>query len=1050
METFYSIGKKSPNSDLSLLQSHVDSQLLVYIFICLVLIILIIFILSIVYQCVMLSRDPSRLSKEAEDSDICHEECRDLVHDSLSSLFHVKNSFAKLSDYSIVNHKSPDSIIVVNTTTRLFDAVDEDSVYEQTVKVLQILTVISAAFGFVAYLTADHFPQRSSGQTFIKCLAVADSISGFQDGIVEMLLPLIGIDLFLVNEFGCRFLGWCTFWTSISVKGVTGTGTPSATSDRSVGDGLSSTVLIPGLNDSIDENENTQREIADTPPSYILTATAFDKIFALFKPVWYKQNSTPRVANTISTLIWIIIAILTFPIFLEYDLQDSYCNFLTNPWSLFSEYMGFLTVYLFLTGVLMPISAAGIANLVIIVKLRQKTLSVSRSDREVTVSLLVVSISFFICQMINAYFSIAVISAADTDPSLAMFYNYAKVNQDERNYEVATDHTCRVFDNRSAFYTQMGMEDAAIFGYRVCCAANHTSAFSVVTTFNSQKMDSDSLTDKHHFSWMLMIPSAMWVMVLFMVLLYIHDIHSQPEQNLRRLITLFVFNIFVCSDLAAIDKVGHKGACAFGQMGMQFGMLSTVGCLFNELLVLLKEVTPALWRADSFIILYFFNAIIIPAIMSFTSFLLTLDDIGASHSCFIAYDSYTAFFLIYTPLALYLIIGQIVVSFLIYRNANKLSRQMEEYDIPDELREIIFRARLLLFLFPPIFGLYPFLISKNSEAANVGLGVCVLFQSFILCCYLLLLPAENLEAWIELRSPIQKYMQQRRKKSAKKHRSSDKQQLIEEQKRSRSVQSLEGSDQGIGDQGKRGGGTHSEDLDNSGGGSRPPSQMSEIGGKAKTSRWLLDSSRQDSAEGGSVGVYDTSDGASDRGGRDSMLSNFTLNDLSSSPSPNSTPAPTHPSTAKKHRSSDKQQLIEEQKRSRSVQSLEGSDQGIGDQGKRGGGIHSEDLDNSGGGSRPPSQMSEIGGKAKTSRWLLDSSRQDSAEGGSVGVYDTSDGASDRGGRDSMLSNFTLNDLSSSPSPNSTPAPTHTSTGTSSGHNKRSGKNNQRKTASPSY
>ena len=61
------------------------------------------------------------------------------------------------------------------------------------------------------------------------------------------------------------------------------------------------------------------------------------------------------------------------------------------------------------------------------------------------------------------------------------------------NYEVATDHTCRVFDNRSAFYTQMGMEDAAIFGYRVCCAANHTSAFSVVTTFNSQKMDSDSL-----------------------------------------------------------------------------------------------------------------------------------------------------------------------------------------------------------------------------------------------------------------------------------------------------------------------------------------------------------------------------------------------------------------------------------------------------------------------------------------------------------------------------------------------------------------------------
>ena len=40
--------------------------------------------------------------------------------------------------------------------------------------------------------------------------------------------------------------------------------------------------------------------------------------------------------------------------------------------------------------------------------------------------------------MINAYFSIAVISAADTDPSLAMFYNYAKVNQDERFYHILT------------------------------------------------------------------------------------------------------------------------------------------------------------------------------------------------------------------------------------------------------------------------------------------------------------------------------------------------------------------------------------------------------------------------------------------------------------------------------------------------------------------------------------------------------------------------------------------------------------------------------------
>ena len=48
------------------------------------------------------------------------------------------------------------------------------------------------------------------------------------------------------------------------------------------------------------------------------------------------------------------------------------------------------------------------------------------------------------------------------------------------------------------------------------------------------------------------------------------------------------------------------------QILMQLGMLSSVGSLFNELLIILKEVTPSLWRKEFFIVFYFLNSLFIP------------------------------------------------------------------------------------------------------------------------------------------------------------------------------------------------------------------------------------------------------------------------------------------------------------------------------------------------------------------------------------------------------------------------------------------------------
>ena len=82
------------------------------------------------------------------------------------------------------------------------------------------MTVAVTIFGFLgnffAYMTANNFPQKTSGQTFIKCLAVADLLSALQDGIIESMLPIVGINLMAVNDLVCRFFGWWTFVSTIA------------------------------------------------------------------------------------------------------------------------------------------------------------------------------------------------------------------------------------------------------------------------------------------------------------------------------------------------------------------------------------------------------------------------------------------------------------------------------------------------------------------------------------------------------------------------------------------------------------------------------------------------------------------------------------------------------------------------------------------------------------------------------------------------------------------------------------------------------------------
>ncbi|XP_063718150.1 somatostatin receptor type 1-like [Symsagittifera roscoffensis] len=255
--------------------------------------------------------------------------------------------------------------------------------YQLPVKVFQFITIVTAFLGFAgnffAYLTASSFTKKSSGQTFIKCLAVSDTIAAFQDGIMEAMLAFLGVSFFTLHPLLCRFLGWFTYFSSSAA-------------------------------------------------GYVLLAAAFDRLIAIWKPIWYKQKSKPKRAIIASLAIWIVLGLSMLPIFFEYGLDENYCNFDdTNPWHFlhdwtFSVYYEFI----FIGGYILPGLSMVFVNALIIYKLRHKSTSVSRKDREMTLCLIIVCVSFLICLSGLGIMARLSLVFADSKPSEANLINYVR------------------------------------------------------------------------------------------------------------------------------------------------------------------------------------------------------------------------------------------------------------------------------------------------------------------------------------------------------------------------------------------------------------------------------------------------------------------------------------------------------------------------------------------------------------------------------------------------------------------------------------------------
>ena len=69
-----------------------------------------------------------------------------------------------------------------------------------------------------------------------------------------------------------------------------------------------------------------------------------------------------------------------------------------------------------------------VVNILTLYKLKKNTASVSRNDREVTICLIVVSVSFLICVLATGIMVKHGVDIRDSNPDLAYMINYTRVN----------------------------------------------------------------------------------------------------------------------------------------------------------------------------------------------------------------------------------------------------------------------------------------------------------------------------------------------------------------------------------------------------------------------------------------------------------------------------------------------------------------------------------------------------------------------------------------------------------------------------------------------
>ncbi|XP_063721772.1 type-1 angiotensin II receptor A-like [Symsagittifera roscoffensis] len=249
------------------------------------------------------------------------------------------------------------------------------------------IAIIGITGNVLAYMTASRLDSKTSGTTYIKCLAVADTAAVFQDGILEMGLPIFGLDVRTVNRYVCKGIAWYSWTTTIG-------------------------------------------------GNYVLTMFTLDRLTALWLPVMYREKSKPIIAITLSLLAEAFAAGVCWPTLFLFDINGQVCEIFNFDYFSEEQMVLFANLAMFLFMLSIPFATILISNSLIIYKLRQNKKDggggsslQQKKEREITMQLLTVSIAFMIT---NAGVSIAVFATTvmnvDTPEKFAIrdFVNFFK------------------------------------------------------------------------------------------------------------------------------------------------------------------------------------------------------------------------------------------------------------------------------------------------------------------------------------------------------------------------------------------------------------------------------------------------------------------------------------------------------------------------------------------------------------------------------------------------------------------------------------------------
>ena len=133
--------------------------------------------------------------------------------------------------------------------------------------------------------------------------------------------------------------------------------------------------------------------------NYILAFLTIDRVLALWVPVNYKMYGKSSIAVGTTILVECVSAFVCIPVLTIYDLHEDECSMIGKDILTENQRHAYV-IWIVLVGLIgVPFLSILTSNILIVYKLRRMEGKVSRKEREITISLVLVSICFLVMNL---------------------------------------------------------------------------------------------------------------------------------------------------------------------------------------------------------------------------------------------------------------------------------------------------------------------------------------------------------------------------------------------------------------------------------------------------------------------------------------------------------------------------------------------------------------------------------------------------------------------------------------------------------------------------